>query len=344
MRHILLSASFAAALALCAAGPAFAADNTVSSLRTTDNLSAEQKAQLDAWATRQLNQIRGGLPEDIAAAREVLISELRIPGSSAAYKTALGNVVSAPAGDLLRSQKDHVRLNAAIVLAHVNDPDALLALTPAIQDPSAGVRLWACRAARMIIEPASSERITVSAAREAALIKSITAQMAKEADAAVYREQVELLITLGSPKAYETLLAALDARLKAHAADPELAYEIELRALNALYQKFLQTDEKGPILMSLLAVAYRCEKLALAQMAAKADNKHLADDNKAVILAADKMIRDQYTRLNQGKPIPQPLSQIVPFPVKWKDATPVVQQWQALLKDKPFLIPADKLK
>lgn len=343
MCHTLLASSLAAILALGAAAPAFA-DNAVSSMSTADNLSAEQKAQLEAWAIKQINQIRGALPEDITAARETLIAELRKAGASAAYKTALGRAVTSPAGDLLKSQKPIVRINAAIVLAHVNNLDALAALAPAIRDSAGGVRLWACRAARMIIEPTPSDRQTVSADREAVLLKALAAQMGKETDANVYREETELLITLGTPRAQAALLAALDARIQAHAADRDLPFEIELRSLNALYQKFLQNDETGPSLMSLLAVAYRCEKQALKQMAADLADKRPTDGHKAIVLASDKMIRDQYAKLTQGKPMPQALSQIVPFPNKWKDAAPIIQQWQTLLKDKPFSIPADKLK
>ncbi len=335
----------AALLALSTAAPAMAQADATTSIKTTDTISAEQYAQIDAWVTRQMNQIRSGLPEDVSAARETLIKELRTPGASAAYKTALSKSVLASGAKLLDSQKLLVQVNMVTILAQVNTLDAVQALAPMVNSPAAGLRYKACQSIRLLIEPTPAERRSIGADREQILTKALAAQIAKETDRNAYREMVELLGTVATPAAQDALIRTLDARLSEHVSDAALTYETELLGINILYRKFIQSEEKGALMNNLLALAYRHEKLATAQIAGNLNTKDLqTKDRKDLIQACDKMIRAQYVRLGPGTgQLPPDLAPLTTFN-KWKETLDALLKWEPLLKAAPFALPAEKLK
>ncbi len=340
-RPLLLTAALLAFGTL--AMPAMAQADTAS-IKTTNTISAEQNAQIEAWVTRQMNQIRSGLPEDVSAARETLIKELRTPGASNAYKTAISNAVLAMGAKLLDSQKLLVQVNVITILAQVNTLDAVQVLAPMVSSPSAGLRYKACQSIHLLIEPTPAERRDIGDAREQLLTKALAAQIAKETDRNTYQEMVGLLGTIATPAAQGALIDTLNNRLDEHVADATLSYDIELLGINTLYRKFIQSEEKGALLNHLLAVAYRHEKLAIAQIAGNPNNKALqSKGRKDLVQACDKMIRAQYVRLGPGGALPPDLAPLSTFN-KWKEAFDALVKWEPLLKAQPFSIPAEKLK
>lgn len=347
MRHA--RPSLLAAALLLAVGASFApsarAQDAGGNLKTSENLSVEDVAKLEAWTTRQMNQLRSGLPEDVATARDLLIKELRTPGASNAYKSALSRVVLSMGADMIRSDKLLVRTNTAIVLAYINSLDGVAVLAQGVGDGAAGMRYKCCQSIRLLIEPTPAERRNIGSEREGVLIKALAARIIKEPDANVYREMVNVLAMVGSPATQEALLNALDARLANHVANTEESFETEVIAINALYQKFIQTDEKGPLLIRLLATAYLHEKLAAAQMTGDgALAKRIGADRKALVQACDKLIRAQYIRLNPGVQMPPDTTPLLTLGNRWKEVKQVVEQWKDLLKAAPVSIPEAKLK
>lgn len=118
-----------------------------------------RRAEIEKFITAQVAKLQKGKVAEREAARDLLDRESKLVGAapSPSYLEVYATVLNKQLVGLAKHEVPHARLNAAIALQRVaknaNNGALAVAATTFAQDPSAGVVLWAAKAAQFIIPP-----------------------------------------------------------------------------------------------------------------------------------------------------------------------------------------------
>ena len=329
----LLVALFAIVLAASLSDSAHAQDQEALAMDiiTADNLTGQQRNNIDSYVARHGGDLIAGEPAQLATARRALLAPWGVDDATAAfrqhYRAALAEQIDAA----LASDEVLVRLNGMILAARVElelDEPRLLEL---LADDSPAVRYWAAAAVRQL---AASGRL--GSTRQQALVAHLRPRIDAEADAAVLEQLLVALAALSPEHAAEPLLEALNARVAGHVEAPGRSVAPAHSAMQRLHRRLTEADNApvaARVQLSRTALRYM-DALAGALAEHELDASRQRQYARGVALT-DHILRTMHSGLGGGGNPPGALTQAIEAG-DWEAVRSAVGRWRTLLQQGPY--------
>lgn len=265
-------------LAACLLGTPAAAqlDNLPPTSNTT--YSQDEKQQISDFTSARLDLIGAGSTEEREKARRELLSPLRRPGVSVAFRRAFREVSIGQLTTLAASADDTVAINALVVLGAIADDPSRQVLENYTADERVAVRYAATRAMTDTFQSIDLSSPAIDPGRVSEMVRHLTARLQAESDPSVADVVIRSLLTAAAieregfeapaSRAMSALAAGTGARLRAaDESSRPLALMSTVRVAEAFSQRLAAAGSVPP---SVAKAGAGFSGEVLAHMAARA--------------------------------------------------------------------------
>ena len=239
------------------------------SLIAASSLGPDQKQQVRRYVTAAVSKLERGSPEAVTAARETLIEPYGTT-SSDAFEAFYAQVVLDQVMPLFQQAGALVRLNAAIVVARMQQPEALEFASRALGGDDAAVRYWGAEALRRYVERAQQTEGAIEAQTAETIRTIVSEQVTADTPASVAEPAMLALVRLNSDEARDQLRQLLTDRLSRHVNDPAASYNAENAAMRRLLSQLQDQADQNAVtnaqVRTMATVAFRYLRLVARQL------------------------------------------------------------------------------
>jgi len=342
-----VGATLIACLSLLVATPAAAQPNISQDTATASApLTTAQVGQIDNFIGYWLQQlVQAQTTSGISAARNQIIGQITLPGSSDAFRNQYVQSLVNQVGPMLNGQPLVVRLNCMIILSRTQQRGVLGLAQTALQDPSSAIRYWAAKTIEEVLANQGSNAPPLPNQLRTGLLAALQQAAQSERQPATLAQIFSAMAALGE---VSRVIQSLDNRLASHVDDPEALLLPERRAMEQLYIQLVRSIAQQGLgaveqeIRELSRVALLYLTISSTQLAeAEAMGADLIDDKRAMVEQADLILRWSVQQLGQAGVVPPPIRNAV----QTRDWGAIVAQldfWRRELTGSPFLFqPSD---
>jgi hypothetical protein len=308
------------------------------SLKAARSLSTDQQQVVRQYISQTLAILKAGGAEQIRAGREALLDPYGSAASSE-FKAFYGDAVLGELAALVENSTSAVQLNAAIVAAEMQRPAALPLARAVLKVDNAAVRYWGGQILRQL-----AARGQLSAEQRQTLIELVDGLLEGELSTRVVEPALLALTALNTEAADRRVLSALDQRIAVHVNTPELSYDGERAAMQALFRRLAQRAAEQSLAPDAVRPLARvaCRYMLLIATQGQAGAEGLTDHREAslrrTIEFTNRVLQWSATELDAAD---------APAPVgsndDWQKIQRAAEAWQTRLLESPYGIDQQQL-
>lgn len=276
-------------LFLLMAGPQASAQFLDAEIIAAENIDADMRGKIIELIGPASEKLASGVPKEVSAGRNTLITPLRDVSASSAFKTAYSELLEAKIKPAAGHESVLVRINAMIVIGWMTDEASKAMIMAGLEDENVAVRRKAMEALRRRVRqylllppnnPAAQKGITEA-------IEAVEKQMQQDPPPhqVVAGVAMRILLDINTRETQIAVAGVLNDRVALHVAEPGLAAEAERLAIqvvaNAIANRPPFNKKAGA---PVARAAYRYAVLAADQLATGRLDIDEAAEAKATVI------------------------------------------------------------
>ncbi len=337
-------------LVFYAAGVSAQSSGLSTAVLQADPLSTAQQDQLSGFVQSQTQRLSSPDAQVVVEAREALIDvfsrEIR-DNASDTFRSAYAQSVAAALLEAMPQLDTLGKVNALLVAAHVVHADNADVILFGLQDDNPAVRYLAAKAVQGVASRAQlDDSLPLSTGFYTQILDALGSTLPRESSDHARSMMMLAIAEIDRPQAVQTLIAALNARLQTHIADPTLVMSGEAASIERLFTRLTANDTDAEAYRSLMALGLRYLHVANAQLrdAGAGQDADPEPSRAQLIIYVDRFVLQDgaarvFNRLDQ---LP-PLVNNAVNRRDWDFIDEQIQAWRQLLAAPPFNIPAGEL-
>jgi len=307
-------------------------------MRTTEApLTGPQQREVSEYVELHLHALREGTSSQVVDARRRLLDPLNV-GNSDIFRAAYSSHLSGRLGPLADSSRVIVRLNAAILAAHLASSRAVEILAGFLGDASSSVRYWAARGLVDIRQRAieSPALVSLSGSELQRMQETLAGSLEDEKVEPVLEKILLGLVMIDDPEAIERVMDALGRRVQQHAIQPGQApFTTDFNALRQLLRKAIETEAPAPVVRRLALLGYRYLALVSQLLVREAITPETHANAVRLVRLSDNTLRWAHGALQAPGQTPDIAGAIERR--EWGMVRiHVLEDWSEMLKQAPF--------
>ncbi|MFA9478803.1 HEAT repeat domain-containing protein [Phycisphaerales bacterium AB-hyl4] len=300
---------------------------------TAENLSNDQRRQIDQYVSGWAEQLMDGDLRRVNEARRQLLESLRAGTPSDAFVQYYSAQVAQRVPNALEHEQSATRVNAMIVVARLRSDDAMPLVEQAMMDDNAAVRYWAVKAI---------QSITFADDQKTQLIERLVEHIDQEPVVAVVEQAMLALVGLDLSDARMRGLSLLNQRLDEHLEEAGRSLQAEHSAMRSVYQHLAGTGSPNEQeLRQLARTAVRYQDLAAQRLRDGDVDNTVRDSYERILQLCNAALRFTADSLNASG-VPSSIDPLIGRG-DWAGIQRNADQWRSLLQNAPFNLSEDDI-
>ncbi|GAB4195114.1 MAG: hypothetical protein Kow00105_09370 [Phycisphaeraceae bacterium] len=291
--------------------PLFAQESIPQTILTSQaELTAQQKAEVDAFVSAQARKLTSEDPAEVAEGRARLTEQFL--STSSYFLDYYRQSIAEQVVPLIKEDSPLMtRLNVAIISAKLTGDSLIAVLENGAADPSPAVRYWVAKAVGAV----AKDKGFTSQTQQQAVLKVLSDRLKAEDESLVLEQVMVAISAIDLPEAVDTVLAGLDSRVGFHLSNPNAFFKPVYGGMQQLYRKLVAQRAAGERvdaqLYELARTAYRYYALIARQMDGLNNNGSDKEDlrqDKAMMASLCGQVMAFAAGDVAGLSIPQPVN------------------------------------
>jgi len=316
-------------------------------------ITAQMKQTISSKVGPEIAKLESEDSAEITEARSTLVRVLQDPGATPGFQDALSDVITQQLTPALTHNSDHVRLNAAILLASMTDAGSMSMIQTALSDKNVGVQRWAALALGKRVElwRKRNQNSTTLPPQVLADITAVVKQLKTTLEQVpaphpvVAGAALQSLMVIDTSDARKALVEQLNNRVALHAVEPGLPYSGELIVVERFASNLsLSRPFDVASATQLNRAVYRMSRVILEHTRQKAYNESQAKLAHSMLLQCVQALSSTSAGAGLNSPPNQALAKSWVINSQWNEFNSLIEdQWPPILTGAPFRLTAQDL-